>query len=89
MCPMWNAALECFVRSPPSTKNMRESREQNYDSVQTMPQRAVERGLTSWEHFQFPEQVQSSRGGCFSEPTSARTLGLEARYNRWGTPLAS
>ena len=89
MCPMWNAALECFVRSPPPTKNMRESREQDFDSVQAMSQRAVERGLTSWEHFQFPEQIQSSQCGVVSQSTSARTLGPEAWYNRTGTHLAA
>ena len=89
MCQLWNAATECFTRSPSSATDMRESREQDYDSVQAMSQRAVERGLTSWEHFQFPEQIQSSRGGCLSQSTSARTLGPKAWYNRTGTHLAA
>ena len=89
MCPVWDAALECFVRGPSSAPNMRKPREQDHGLVQGVSHGVVPRGLVSWEHFQYPESVQPSRGGLFPQPTSARALSLEARHNRTGTHLAT
>ena len=84
MCPRWDAALECFVRGPSSAPNMRKPREQDHGLVQGVSPRLVPGGLVSWEHFQHPEPLQPPRGGVFPQPTSARTLGLEARYKQDG-----
>ena len=89
MCPVWDAALECFVRGPSSAPNMRKPREQDHGPVQGVSHGVVPRGLVSWEHFQYPESVQPPRGGLFPQPTSARALGLETRTNRTGTHLAA
>ncbi len=89
MCPVWDAALECFVRNSPSAPNMRKPREPDHGLVQGVSPRLVPRGLVSWEHFQYPEPLQPSRGGLFPQPTSSRALGLEAWYNRTGTHLAT
>ena len=89
MCPMWNAALECFVRNSSSAPNMRKPREPDHGLVQGVSPRLVPRGLVSWEHFQYPEPLQSARVSIFSEPAGARTPGFEARTNRTGTHLAA
>ena len=68
---------------------MRKPREPDHGLVQGVSHGVVPRGLVSWEHFQYPEPLQSACGGVFPASTSARTLGPEARYNRTGTHLAT
>ena len=89
MCQLWNAATECFTRSPSSATDMRESREQDYDIVQRMPQRYQPRGFTSWESFQYPEPLQPAQRGFFPSAASARAIGTETWHNRTGTHLAA
>ena len=89
MCPMWNAALECLVRSPSSAEDMRGSRQRDYDAVQAMPPRVVPRGFTSWESFQYPEPLQPAQRGSFQIAASARAIGAETWHNRTGTHLAA
>ena len=86
---MWNAALECFTRSPPPAEDMRKPREPDYDFVQRLPPRDIPRGFTSWESFQYEEPLQPARSGIFPSAASARAVGAETRHNRTGTHLAT
>ena len=89
MCAVWDAVAECFVRNPSSASNMRVARESDYDPLPALSSRDVFRGCTSWEHFQYPEQVLPARSQIFQESASARTPRPQAFRHRGGTHLAT